>query len=344
LRPGSHRVQLKRGTRVSCGKSTSNWEGRLLRQSDGFVPWRTSRSRRSYTAATASPATENGCPPSLAAHVRRRIKSNIKPRTSNTPVALTIAGSDSSAGAGAQADLKTFTALGVYGLTAITCIVAETPGKVSRIQAADPEIVREQIELLLKNFPVTGMKTGLLCNAEIAAQVVRSLRKVKERRLVVDPVMIATSGDVLLAPEAIEIYERKLFPLATLITPNLDEAARLLGAPIRDLVAMHRAARTLAKKYGTAVLLKGGHLPGRRAIDVLSSGDCTKEYSAAFLPGVKTHGTGCTYSAAITAELAKGVELPRAIATAKKFVSSAIRSHFVWKSGGRKIFALNPSV
>jgi len=245
------------------------------------------------------------------------------------PVVLTIAGSDSSAGAGAQADLKTFTALGVYGLTAITCIVAETPGKVSRIQPADPEIVREQIELLLKNFPIAAIKTGLLCNAEIVAQVVRTLRKVKRRRLVVDPVMIATSGRVLLEPEAIQIYQRDLFPLATLITPNLDEATGLLGHPIRDLAAMHRAARTLATKYGTAVLLKGGHLRGRRAIDVFSSGDRTTEYSATFLPGVKTHGTGCTYSAAIAAELAKGAELPRAIAVAKKIVSSAIRSHFV---------------
>ena len=154
--------------------------------------------------------------------------------------------------------------------------------------------------------------------------------------------MIATSGRVLLEPEAIQIYQRDLFPLATLITPNLDEATRLLGHPIRDLAAMHRAARTLATKYGTAVLLKGGHLRGRRAIDVFSSGDRTTEYSAAFLPGVKTHGTGCTYSAAIAAELAKGAELPRAIAVAKKIVSSAIRSHFVWKSGRGKIFALNP--
>src|SRR5437899_3492988 len=266
----------------------------------------------------------------------RRIKSNIKRRTSNIPVALTIAGSDSSGGAGAQADLKTFSALGVYGLTAITCIVAETPGKISRIQPADPEIVREQIELSLKNFPVAAIKTGLLCNAEIVAQWVRSLRKAKGCRLVVDPVMIATSGDVLLEPEAIEIYQRELFPLATLITPNLDEATRLLGDPIRDLAAMHRAARTLAKKYGTAVLLKGGHLRGRRAIDALQSGARTKEYSAAFVPRVKTHGTGCTYSAAITAELAKGVELTRAIATAKRFVSSAIQSHFVWKSGRGK--------
>jgi hydroxymethylpyrimidine/phosphomethylpyrimidine kinase len=264
-------------------------------------------------------------------------------QTNGTAVALTVAGSDSSAGAGAQADLKTFTALGVYGVTAITCIVAETPGKVSRIQAADPEIVREQIELLLKSFPVAGIKTGLLCNEEIVAQVVRSLRKAKGCRLVVDPVMVATTGDVLLAPEAIQIYERELLPLATLITPNLDEAGRLLGGSIRDLAAMRWGARTLAKKYGTAVLLKGGHLRGRRAIDVLSSGDCTKEYSAAFRPGLKTHGTGCTYSAAITAELAKGVELPRAIATAKRFVSSAIRSHVAWKSGRGKIFALNPS-
>ena len=284
------------------------------------------------------------CPVKLSSAGYCCIKSKIKRQKSNVPVALTIAGSDSSAGAGAQADLKTFTALGVYGLTAITCIVAETPGKVSRIQPADPEIVREQIELLLKNFPIAAIKTGLLCNAEIVAQVVRSLGKVKRRRLVVDPVMIATSGRVLLQPEAIQIYERDLFPLATLITPNLDEATELLGHPIRDLAAMHRATGTLATKYGTAVLLKGGHLRGRRAIDVFSSGDRTTEYSAAFLPGVKTHGTGCTYSAAIAAELAKGAELPRAITVAKKIVSSAIRSHFVWKSGRGKIFALNPRV
>jgi hydroxymethylpyrimidine/phosphomethylpyrimidine kinase len=201
--------------------------------------------------------------------------------------------------------------------------------------------VREQIELSLKNFPVAAIKTGLLCNAEIVVQVVRSLRKAKGCRLVVDPVMVATSGGILLEPEAIQIYQRDLFPIASLVTPNLDEATRLLGHPIRDLAAMHRAARTLATKYGTAVLLKGGHLRGRRAIDVLSSGDRTREFSAPFVPGVKTHGTGCTYSAAITAELAKGVGLLRAIAVAKKTVSSAIRSHFVWKSGPETIFALN---
>jgi hydroxymethylpyrimidine/phosphomethylpyrimidine kinase len=270
--------------------------------------------------------------------------SNKEPRPSQsaaTTVALTIAGSDSSAGAGAQADLKTFSALGVYGLTAVTCIVAETPGKVSRIQPADPELVHEQIEVLLKHFPVAAIKTGLLCNAAIVAEAVRSLRRVKRRRLVVDPVMIASSGDVLLAPKAIQIYERELFPLATLITPNLDEASRLLGDPVRNLDGMHRAARALGKKYGAAILLKGGHLRGRLAIDVLYLGNGTREFSAPFVPRVKTHGTGCTYSAAITAELAKGAELSRAIATAKRFVTSAIRSHFVWRSGREKIFALN---
>jgi hydroxymethylpyrimidine/phosphomethylpyrimidine kinase len=270
-------------------------------------------------------------------------RKNRRSHSAATAVALTVAGSDSSAGAGAQADLKTFTALGVYGLTAITCIVAETPGRVSHIQPADPEIVSEQINLLLTDFPVSAVKTGLLCNTEIIRQVVRRLRKVKHRMLVVDPVMIATTGDVLLAPEAIEIYERELFRLATLITPNLDEAARLTGDRIPDLVAMHRAAKTMAKKYGVAVLLKGGHLRGERAVDVLCSGNRIREFSAPFVPHVKTHGTGCTYSAAITAELAKGVELSHAIAIAKKFVSRAIRSHFVWESGRQKVFALNLS-
>lgn len=221
--------------------------------------------------------------------------------------------------------------------------MAETPGKVSRIQPADPEIVRDQIELLLKSFPVSAIKTGLLCNASIVSVVARSLRNMKRHKLVVDPVMVATTGDALLDPEGIAIYKRELFPLATLITPNLDEAACLLGDTIRDLAEMHRAARTLARKYRAAVLLKGGHLPERRALDVLCVGDRTKEYSAPFLRNVRTHGTGCIYSAAIAAELAKGAELTRAIRTAKKFVSAAIRRHFIWKSGRGQIFALNPT-
>ena len=265
-----------------------------------------------------------------------------------TAVALTIAGSDSSAGAGAQADLKTFGALGVYGVTAITCIVAETPGKVSQIQPVDPAIVREQILLLQKNFPVAAIKTGLLCNGRIVSAVAETLRqttrKTGMRNLVIDPVMVATSGQGLLDGGAIEIYERELFPLARLITPNLDESSQLLGEPIVDLPAMHRAAAALAKKYRVAVLLKGGHLRGRFAVDVLHDGIRATEFSAPFVRGMVTHGTGCTYSAAITAELAKGAGLPEAVKSGKQFVSAAIRRHFVWNSSRGTISALNQSL
>src|SRR5437868_4117035 len=265
-----------------------------------------------------------------------------------TAVALTIAGSDSSAGAGAQADLKTFGALGVYGVTAITCIVAETPGKVSQIQPADPAIVREQILLLQKNFPVAAIKTGLLCNGRIVSAVAETLhqttRKTGMRNLVVDPVMIATTGQALLDSGAIEIYERELFPLAILITPNLDESSRLLGDRIVDVPAMHRAATALAKKYRVAVLVKGGHLRGRLAVDVLHDGIRATEFSAPFVRGIATHGTGCTYSAAITAELAKGAGLSQAVKSGKQFVSAAIRRHFVWNSSRGRICALNQSL
>lgn len=257
-------------------------------------------------------------------------------------VALTIAGSDSSAGAGAQADLKTFAAHDVYGVTAITCIVAETPGKVVRIQPAEPTIVRLQIDLLLKNFPIRAIKTGLLCNAQIAMAVSQALRKVKDAKLVIDPVMVATGGAVLLDPAAIDVYETELFPRATLITPNLDEGAKLLGQVIPDVPAMRRAATALARKYGTAIVLKGGHLRGTHAVDVFSDGRQLREFSSPLLPSVKTHGTGCTYSAAITAELARGADLQRAIGIAKRSVSEAIRYHFAWSNGRIRVSALNP--
>jgi hydroxymethylpyrimidine/phosphomethylpyrimidine kinase len=262
------------------------------------------------------------------------------------PVALTIAGSDSSAGAGIQADLKTFSAFGVYGVTAVTCVVAETPGKVSRIDPLPPEIVGTQIELLFANFPIAASKTGLLCSTEIVGAVAQSMRDVRKHNpglpLVVDPVMIATSGDQLLRAEAVEVYEKELFPLATLITPNLDEAAKLLGQKIEGREAMAQAARDLEKKYGAAVLLKGGHLLGGIAIDLLCQNGKIVEFGAPFIRGVATHGTGCTYSAAITAGLASGWSLEKSIAQAKKFVTESIRNHFEWKSeSGNKIQALS---
>jgi len=268
---------------------------------------------------------------------------NLQPSTS-PPTALTIAGSDSSAGAGLQADLKTFTALGVYGLTAVTCVVAETPGRVSRIEPVSAEIVRSQIEVVAKSFPLGAIKTGLLCSAEIVHAVARAVMNFARVPLVIDPVMIATTGQQLLEPSAIALYEKGLFPLATLITPNLDEAAQLLGEKIQDRQSMERAARALSEKYRAAILLKGGHGPGDYAVDLLFARRKIIEFSAAFVRDVATHGAGCTYSAAITAGLASGLSLEEAIRRAKKFVTASIAQRFRWRlRTGKNLDALNQS-
>ena len=266
------------------------------------------------------------------------------------PVALTIAGSDSSAGAGLQADLKTFSALGVYGLTAVTCVVAEIPGKISRIEPVSTELVCEQIAVLCRNFPIAAAKTGLLYTAEIVEAVARSIADLLANSatpfpLVIDPVITATSGDRLLEPGAIELYESKLFPLATLITPNVDEAAKLLGKKIGDRQSMEKAACALARKYRVSILLKGGHVAGSSAIDILFADGKITEFAAPFVRGVATHGTGCTYSAAITASLASGLSLEKAIGRAKKFVTASIAQHFRWTSrSGEYLEALNHSI
>ncbi len=268
---------------------------------------------------------------------------------SEVPVALTIAGSDSSAGAGVQADLKTFSALGVYGLNAITCVVAETPGKVSQIEPVSAEMVREQVEVLARNFPIAAIKTGLLYSAEIISEVARLIvdvvRKIDNKiPLVIDPVIVATSGDLLLREDAIDLYQKELFPLASLITPNLLEAEKFLGKPIGDLQAMRHAGKELAKKFQTSILLKGGHLAGNEAVDLLFIDGKIVEFSAPFVRDVATHGTGCTYSAGITAGLASGLSLEDAIRRAKKFVTAAIAQHFRWTSrGGKNLDALNHS-
>lgn len=255
------------------------------------------------------------------------------------PVALTIAGSDSSAGAGIQADLKTFSALGVYGLSAVTCVVAETPGRVSKIEPVSPALVRDQIEVLLRGFPVAAVKTGLLFSAQIIAEIAVVFRQLRELPLVIDPVMVATGGDPLLQEDAVATFERELFPRATVLTPNLSEASRLTGEPIADLSAMQRAGKMLTEKYGVPVLLKGGHLSGDDATDILFQDGNATEFSAPFSRGVTTHGTGCTYSAAIAAGLASGLALEEAIRRAKKFVSAAIAGHYAWG----EIHALNHS-
>ena len=263
------------------------------------------------------------------------------------PVALSIAGSDSSSGAGIQADLKTFSALGVYGLTAITCVVAETPGKVARIEPVPPRTVRKQIELLCANFPISAIKTGLLCSADTVTTVARAMVELSDNAdtrmsLVVDPVMVATSGTALLRTDAIKLYENELFPLASLITPNLLEAGKLLRRTITDFAEMRKAGKDLEKRYGVPVLLKGGHLNSDHAIDLLFFEDNVIDFQEPFIRDVSTHGTGCTYSAAITAGLAVGLRLEDAIARAKKFVTTSIAERFRWQSkDGEHLDALN---
>ena len=205
-------------------------------------------------------------------------------------------------------------------------------------------MVREQIEVLAKSFPIAAMKTGLLCSTEIVSAVARAVVGFEHKiPLIVDPVMIASSGQQLLRPEAIDAYEKELFPLATLITPNLDEAGKLLGQKVEDRPAMEEAAAALAEKYGVSILLKGGHLLlGDQAIDMFFADGTVTELSAPFVRDVTTHGTGCTYSAAITAALARGLSLEDAIRRAKDFVTASIAQHFRWISeSGESIDALN---
>jgi len=256
------------------------------------------------------------------------------------PVALSIAGSDNSAGAGAQADLKTFTALGVYGLTAITCVVAEVPGKVSAIAPVPPEIVAEQIRLSLGAYPVGAVKTGMLHSREIIDAVCGVLENARPL-LVVDPVMIATSGAPLLEAEGIEAYRCRLFPLATLVTPNLDEAAVLWGHPISSLPEMHEAGRELCQRFDCAFLIKGGHLQGQAVDLLMTPNGAAAEFCEVRIPGVSTHGTGCTLSAAITSGLAKGLPLHEAVAQAKVFVTRAIAQHYRWTGPNGQTHALN---
>ena len=213
------------------------------------------------------------------------------------PVALTIAGSDNSAGAGVQADLKTFTALGVYGLTAVTCVVAEVPAEVAAVQGVDLDVIRAQITLSLQTYPVAAIKTGLLHSrgvVELVAELYGELEPNGRPPLVVDPVMVATSGHCLLAPDAVAAYCERLFPLATVVTPNLDEARALLDdVPLGDLEAVREAGCKLAARYGTFFLVKGGHLAGDEAHDFL----CTprgqvENFRSPFVRGIATHGNG----------------------------------------------------
>ena len=257
------------------------------------------------------------------------------------PTALTIAGSDSGGGAGIQADLKTFFALGVHGTSAVTCLTAQNPRGVTGIQACSPEILRKQLHAVLGEFKPAAAKSGMLFSAPLMKVVVETFRRRNAPLLVVDPVMIATSGARLLKPSAIRAIQNELLPLATLVTPNLDEAEILVGRKLTNIDDLRKAAREIQARFGCAALVKGGHLRGlAEAVDIFYDGKTELLLSAPFIRGVNTHGTGCTYSAAITAGLARGLNLTAAVRLGKEFISNAIAnsqragSHFVLGWGG----------
>lgn len=241
------------------------------------------------------------------------------------PVALTIAGSDSGGGAGIQADLKTFAALGVHGASAITCLTAQNPRTVLGIQPAKPEIIRQQIKAIFSELPPTAVKTGMLFSTEIIRVVLEFFKTAKRPPLVIDPVMISTSGAMLLKPSAIRLLTGQLFPLATLITPNLDEASALLNRDLKSIEDLRWAAKEIHRRFNSAALIKGGHLrTDRDAVDIFFDGETELLLSAPFVKSVSTHGTGCTYSAAITGYLAKGKSLVKAVELAKNYITRAI--------------------
>ena len=250
-----------------------------------------------------------------------------QPHPSPIPVALSIAGSDSSGGAGLQADLKTFSAFGVYGATAVTALTAQNTLGVGGVWAVAPSFVTAQITAVLSDLDVGAIKTGMLASAGTVEAVAQALRFAAPRPLIVDPVMVASSGEALLGPGAVEAIKAELLPLATLLTPNRPEAARLLAAgeaaSEADAVAQAEALRALGCR---AVLLKGGHAGGAVALDILADDSGIHRFIRPMLKTCHGHGTGCTLSAAICALLAQGVGLRQAVERAKGFVWQALEA------------------
>lgn len=241
---------------------------------------------------------------------------------------LTIAGSDSGGGAGIQADLKTITVLGGFGMSAITALTAQNTREVQAIQTVPPDFVLRQIEAVATDLPIHAAKTGMLASREIVEAVSQGIGRFQISNLVVDPVFISKGGHPLLEEDAVDALTRSLFPLADLITPNLHEARILSGSGVESLEERREAARRLHAMGPGAVLIKGGHGEGPEAEDLLFDGSAFHTYSAPRFDTPHTHGTGCTLSAAIATFLAKGLELAAAVEEAKRFITEAIRFSF----------------
>jgi len=242
------------------------------------------------------------------------------------PRALTIAGSDSGGGAGIQADLKTFTVLGVYGMSAITSITVQNTVGVHGVVDLPPEVVYDQIRVVVEDIGVDACKTGMLSNEDIIKAVAKAIKDTRIEKLVVDPVMRAKSGDPLLKQSARETLIREILPLALLVTPNIPEAEELCGFKIRNLEDMERACRKILSYGPSAVVVKGGHMEGKESVDVFYDGQSFEYLRGRFINTKNTHGTGCTFSSAITAHLAKGHSLKEAVMMAKEYIQKAIEN------------------
>lgn len=254
----------------------------------------------------------------------------------SVPRALTIAGSDSGGGAGIQADLKTFAAFGVFGTSAITAITAQNTLGVTAVQEVDLATIGAQIDAVIGDIGADAVKVGMLASAEIVDLVAGKVREHGISNLVVDPVMVATSGDRLLKGDAVESLRSHLMPLATVVTPNLDEAEALTGRGVGSLDDMKVSAQLIHEMGAANVLVKGGHLAGAtggRMQDVLYDGDAFTVFSDAMIPTTSTHGTGCTLSSAIAAGLAHGRPVPEAIADAKAYLTDTLSHAFPMGAG-----------
>ena len=247
---------------------------------------------------------------------------------------LSIAGSDSGGGAGIQADLKAFSALGCYGMTAITAITAQNTLSVSAIHGVPPEVLRSQIRAVLDDIGTDTIKIGMLHSPEIVAVVAQALDEYRIAHVVLDPVMVATSGDRLMAQETVQVLVTELFHRATLVTPNLDEAELLLGRKISQATQLDAAACELLTLGAPAVLLKGGHLAGDEVVDVLATADGrTQRWTSPRIASRNVHGTGCTLSSAIAAHLALGLDLPQAVIESRRYVLASIASGAAVRTG-----------
>ncbi len=250
--------------------------------------------------------------------------------------ALTIAGSDSGGGAGIQADLKTFSALGVFGTSVITAITAQNLSGVTAVQAIDPEVVQKQLQAVLEGFPIKAIKTGMLFSVEIIAVIAQTLSNYRMIPLVIDPVLAATSGRKLIRDDAARHLQEKLFPLAVLITPNIPEAEILLGEKLKSPQDLEQAARKLFERFNVPVLMKGGHLPDM-AVDILVDAGGLEPFASELIRGVNNHGSGCTLASAIAAALAKGESLRQAVKTAKTYITEALKNSLLLSPGLRVI-------